>query len=317
MFKLDCDIKIDKYRFKAVYDVSIESGWEHLTDTCTLKLPRQLYYQNRALAFGSNPLFKRGNSVSISLGYNEELVQEFRGHLVSIHADTPIIFDIQDDMWLLKKGEITKSYEYTTLKKLLADVIGTKVPYSVTADFKLKHYGFTRLTPAQILKDLQEKYFVRSWFRAGVLYCGLAYVPSLQKEHTLVFNKHIIENSLEYVVKEDVKVAITAINVLPNGKSKKYEKGDPEGEKRTVYFYDVDEKDINTLIAREIDRYRYEGYRGVFTTFGQPSILHGDIINLYDPYFPERQGRYLVKKISKTFGMNGYRQNVELEQRMK
>jgi len=75
----------------------------------------------------------------------------------------------------------------------------------------------------------------------------------------------------------------------------------------------VSVSEAKKLLQRETERLRYTGYRGSFTTFGKPDIRHGDIVNLSDPIFPERSGKYLVKRVRTTFGMNGYRQEVELE----
>ena len=56
----------------------------------------------------------------------------------------------------------------------------------------------------------------------------------------------------------------------------------------------------------------YNGYRGDVHTFGEPAINHGDIINLVSNKLPERNGKYLVKSVKITDGVEGYFQTLTL-----
>lgn len=56
----------------------------------------------------------------------------------------------------------------------------------------------------------------------------------------------------------------------------------------------------------------YNGYRGDVHTFGEPAINHGDIINLVSNKLPERNGKYLVKAVKITDGVDGYFQTLTL-----
>jgi hypothetical protein len=203
------------------------------------------------------------------------------------------------------------------MEKLLRDVISKTVPYSIKADWhNLGKFTITKATPAQVLEELRKEYFVKSWFRGGVLYVGQAFVKSLQTTHKLVFNQHFVESNLEFVNKDDVKIRIEGIILNAKNKKKKVTVGDPEGEVRTLHKYDVSEAEMKTFLTKELERLKYTGYRGTLTVFGQSNIQHGDIVDLYDPYYPEKEGRYLVKKVSKQFGMDGYRQVLDIEQRI-
>ena len=327
MKKLDCTIQIDKYRFDSVTEIEINSDWEHLTDTCSITLPRNAKYLDdptRFLAFGDDPLFRRGMAVKVLLGYDKSeskpLVKQFEGYIVAIGADVPTVFDCQDAMYQLKKKSVNISYPRVMLSKLLKDMIGDTVQYICTLDFQLGLFGARNETPAQVLARLKKDYFVRSFVRNGTLYVGLAIVPSLQnkQEIRLRFGEEVIvqDTQLEYLVKDDVKINLVAKLITPNNKLKEFKFGDPDGEQRTVHFYDVPERDVETLAKKEIERYRYTGYRGNLTIFGEPSINHGDIVTIEDPVYSERTGNYVVKKVTKTFGMGGYRQILELETRI-
>ena len=89
--------------------------------------------------------------------------------------------------------------------------------------------------------------------------------------------------------------------------------GSKSGEIRTLYYNNV--TDVNTLKAlatRDLQKFYYEGFWGSFVGFGMPSVRHGDFAVISDQILPERNGTYYIKSVTKTFGMNGFRQNIGL-----
>ena len=58
----------------------------------------------------------------------------------------------------------------------------------------------------------------------------------------------------------------------------------------------------------------YTGYYGSFTTFGYPYIRHGDIVQIKDDIYPERDGFYRVKKVRSYGGADtGLRQEITID----
>lgn len=75
-------------------------------------------------------------------------------------------------------------------------------------------------------------------------------------------------------------------------------------------------KTIQDLIdygVPELKKYYYTGFKGKFTTFGIPFIQFGNYIELVDEVLPERNGRYVVKSVEYSGGVEGNRQEIELE----
>lgn len=315
MLKLESDIEIGPFRFKGVHEAEVNSSWDNLTDTCTLVFPRKVSWQGRALATGSDPLLKRGMPVTVRLGYDGAATEVFRGFVRDVSGEIPVRVECEDAMYLLKQGEVTRSYRDVSLAQLLADVVGGKVPYKVTMETGLGQFRISKATPAKVLQYLREHYFVRSWMREGVLYVGLAYVGDLQRRRKIRFDRNVIEHDLEYREKDAVRLNLKAVILKPDNKREEVEpkNNDQEGERRTFHYYNVSAAEATKLLEREAERLRYTGYRGSFTTFGKPDIRHGDVVELSDPIYPERAGSYLVKRVKIQFGMNGYRQQVELE----
>jgi len=176
---------------------------------------------------------------------------------------------------------------------------------------------------------------------------SIAIERELQQKKVFVFQHNIIEEDLIYKRREDVVLSAVAcsfneietdkqtkdgqkktknerLEVLVYNKNGelvgvKKEKGksfpeNKEGERRTFFFKDVTSAD--TLIQRAKDKlndYFYSGYRGTFTTFGIPFVKQGDNVYLIDKSLPERSGYYKVKSVRYTGGVNGLRQEIELD----
>ncbi len=313
MLRLTSEVQIGPYKFAGVHQVETDSSWDNLTDTCTITFPRQVEWKGRALATGSDPLLKRKMAVSVKIGYDDKNTEVFRGYVRDITGEIPVKVICEDAMYLLKQGEVTKSYRSVNLDTVIQDVVGSLVPFKIEAQTQLGQFRISKATPAKVLEYLREHYFVRAWFREGTLHVGLPYVASLQRQRKIRFDRNIIGHSLEFREKDSVSLLLKAVIIKPDNKKEEVEIGDKDGEKRTFHYYNVTAADAKKLLEVEADRLKYTGYRGSFTTFGSPDIRHGDVVDLSDPVYPERAGRYLVKRVKITFGMSGYRQEVELE----
>ncbi len=315
MFRLVSDISIGVYDFSAVVEVEVASGWDELTDTCTLTFPRKAIWRGKALASGADPLLKRGDQVTVRLGYDETIGQVFEGYISKLMADIPVKIECQDAAYLLKRGTVSMSWREVKLDALLKAVLPSQVPFTAL-DVNLGQFRISKATPAEVLAYLREKYLLKSWFRGGRLYCGFAYVPELQRTHVIRFERNVVSHNLEYLRKDDVKIKLKAISMKPDNKKVDYETGDPEGEQRTLHFYNVSEATLKELANKEIERLKYEGYRGSLTTFLVPQIQHGDVVDLRSVEYPERDGRYFVRSVKTSFGMNGGRQTIELDSKL-
>ncbi len=324
MKRVSCRVKIGDYVFSGVNQVNVESSWDMLTDTCKITIPRKIEWEGKALATGQMPLLQRGQKVSIELGYDDANELVYQGYIIDVSAKIPTEITCEDDFFLLKKGEFTKSYRKVSLIQLLADLFkGTGIKYKVVADRDLGQFKISKATPAKVLNYLRENYHVKFFFRNGIFYAGLFAVPELQQTHDFFFEptakskdfQFIKENDLTFKRKEDLKIKLVGIIKQEKGKDKKIEIGDDEGETRTFHYPNISEAAVKKQLIEQLERLKYDGYRGTMTVFGVPQVQHGDLVNLYDPTYPERDGRYLVKKVSRSYGVQGSQQTLELEQK--
>src|SRR5688572_29745731 len=145
MKQVSCKIKIGKYEFNNVAEVSIESSYENFTDVATIKIARKLSFEGKILS-GDSGIFNRGDAVSISLGYDFVNTEIFSGYLTDIKPGSPLELRCEDEMFKLKHGSISKTLPKTNLKSLLEFIApGYKIK-SVEAD--LGDIRMVRSTPA-------------------------------------------------------------------------------------------------------------------------------------------------------------------------
>ena len=78
------------------------------------------------------------------------------------------------------------------------------------------------------------------------------------------------------------------------------------------------EKELKKKGQEQLDRQYYEGFAGTFTTFGLPSVRHGEAVVLLDPLPPhERKGTYLIKQVEKTMDVSsGFKQIITIDIRI-
>jgi hypothetical protein len=312
MLRLKSKITINGLVFDFVNQIDISSSWELQTDRAVITLPARFILGGKTIVGGTaNNIFKRGDSVKIELGYEPNLVTEFEGYISKIIPDSPLTIECEDLMWLLKQDTVTKSFQSTTLSNLLENTLPEGIQYDAI-EAELGQFRIVNVTVAQVLKKLKEVYGLVSWVRNGVLRVGLAAYPADAVESDILFQKNVVSQNLEYLREDDVKVKVKAISIQPDNKKIEVDVGDENGEQRTLTYYNLPEDELRAIAERELPKLKYEGYFGSFLTFGEPSIKHGDHVNLTDKKFPERSGKFLVNSVTKSFGLGGYRQEVDL-----
>ena len=314
MIRPTAQISIGDLSFDFLNRLEIESTWQSITDFGELTLPQRIRRGGEVLTIGSAGLFNRGDKVTIDLGYYPRSQRVFTGYVSAVVPDSPLILKLEDDAYLLKRNSITTSYESVSLRTLLTDL--SPLPFE-TIDANLGSFRITRVNFAQVLEELNKVYGLESWVRSGVLYVGLAYIAEPREEHLLKMQKNIIEDSLEWQNSEDASVKIKAISIQPNNTKLEYETGDADGSTRTLHYYNLSESDLKAAAERDLPKYKFDGYRGSLTTFGEPYIKHGDAVRIEDIKFPEREGLYLVDSVVYSQGANeGFRQVVSLGARI-
>ena len=316
---LRSQITINGYYFDFVNEVEVNSSWDMVTDTAKIIIPKKLTFEGKPIVAGLNSLFKRGDPVEINLGYGETLHNVFSGYISAIKPKLPIEITCDDQMYLLKKKLVNpKAYKSITLKDLLTELVGTTLPFETNFNMLMENFRIgSNLTVAQVLEEIRKTYGVVSFVREGKLYVGFAYLEKLRKEHK--FENVVSTDDLEYRRLDDIKLKVKATSITTGDKKKKrieVELGDPDGETRTLHYYNKTEEQLRQIAGQELIKLRYEGYFGSFEAFGEPFARHSDVAIVIDQKVPEREGKYLIKSVNYTFGQSGYRQKIQLDRKI-
>lgn len=208
-------------------------------------------------------------------------------------------------------------------------------------------------TIAEVLARLRKDFHFESYFRGSELRCGsFKYIEQEAVDagqKVFKFQQNIISDALEYKRRDDQVLSAVATNTIEENTGKKTKDGQaktkkvrlevlvtfrnasdaPEiivggknkplppntgGERRTLHFLGATTTDqLAKLAENELRKYYYTGLKGKFTTFGIPYVKHGDNVDILDTILPERNGRYKVKGVTYTGGVDGLRQEIELD----
>jgi hypothetical protein len=320
---LTSEIIINGNTFRRVAEVEIESSAKLIEDTCKIKLPATARLKRAGqyiTAVETAKHFKPGDEVIVKLGYDGKLRTEFVGYVKSIKPGTPVEVVCEDAVYLLRRKNLKRAFRKVTLKTLLNYIIegtGIKISEKIP-DVTFDVFYFRDTTAAYALQKLKEEYGLLIYFiKPKVLHVTLAYHND-KKEVKYVIGKrgNIIDDSLEWQEEDDVNVRIKAVHIRKdNTKITRFypEKENKEGELKTIFVYNLSNiKDLEARAKAEALKYKYTGYKGNLNSFLLPNIARGNVANILNENFPEKSGKYIVDKVTTTFGTGGARRKVEL-----
>lgn len=332
MFKAQCEISITNTKGKQITfsfcnSIEIDSSYEDLTDTCKIVIPRKLTFDGLYLFSGDNPIYKRGDRITVKMGYYPNLETVFTGYISKVGSNVPTVLECEDEMFKLKQytvnypsqvALITKSAKGKLLKhpkvvpfsvKLdeLMDFCLTEhdIKYEVIDNIDLGSFRAVNATPAQILDKLKSEYGLFSYFINDKLHVGFANDASITKEAEFKMEEVIINSdTLEWQNADEIRIKCVAISMNPDNTKTEVEFGDPDGNQITIHKYNMDEKSLKFAAQQWIDENKYTGFKGEVETFGEPILNHGDRCKLTSIKLPERDGTYLIKKVKRVFSVD-------------
>ena len=300
--------------FEKITSCEIVRDMDALTTTCTLVLPRKIQWQGES----SNPI-KRGDQVTVWLGYDDDLQLAFQGYVLQKGFKAPIEIKCEDEMFVLKQTPaVKKTYKNVTVENLLKDQ-NLNYTLKVLGEQNVGQYRVNVDNVAELLAHLKEN-SIKTFFRLEddkpVLYCGVMFDHNTGIRQVFETGVNIIsDSSLDEQNSEDVKIKLKVVSLQPDNKNKiKVEVGDNDGERRTIHCYGKNESEAKAWGEQELERLKRDGLTGSFTTFGHVLLDRLDIIGV--KINGERKGKYQVQKNTITFGAGGFRQDITLGARV-
>lgn len=312
MFRLCAKIEIKGDRawsFNFVNAVEITRDTEKLTTKAKITMPKKVKWDK-----ADKIPVKRGDSVKISLGYDDNLQTAFVGYVRDVGFKTPIVITCEDEMFKLKQMPTKKkAYRSVSLETLLKDQ-GISYRLNIMGEQALGAYRVTADTVAALLGKLSEQ-GIRSFFRyedgAPVLYCGVLFERDTRPAQVFKTGLNIIsDQSLQQQKAENMRLRVKAVSLMPDNKKIKVEVGDADGEHRTLHTYNKTESELKAWAEQEIKRLKRDGLTGSFTTFGHTLVDCLDAIGIVIDGV--KSGVYQVKKNIVKYGDGGYRQEITL-----
>lgn len=317
MYRLTAKITIEgerRWQLEEVTAVEITRDTEKLTDECKITLPKKVKWDGAA----EIPV-RRGDRVSVELGYDDDLQAAFTGYVRDVGFKTPIVLTCEDEMFKLKQQAAQKkAYRNVDIETLLKDQ-GISYEIRVLGEQRLGQYRVTADTVASLLGKLQQQ-GVRSFFRmeAGqpVLYCGVLFERETTPSQVFATGVNIIDDqSLEQQKADTMRLRVKAVSLMPDNKKKvKVEVGDADGELRVLHTYNKTESELKAWAEQEMKRLKRDGLTGSFKTFGYRLADKLDVIGI--KIDGEKKGCYQVKKNVIKYDTGGFRQEITLGYRV-
>ena len=303
-----------EFFIRRISEVEIETSWKMICSTAQVVLPRNIkdFNQNKVKDW-----FKRGDKVEIYLcyGLDEDLILEFSGYITQVSADYPITIKLEDEMWRLKQIPVNFSSKNEKLKSFVQKYV-TDYPILIDAEASLGAVNIKNKTLGEVFKKFQEDLSLYPFIRNGKLVVAKPYSDVTDKIPVFDLERNCVSNDLNYLSKEERTVKVVAESVQNFAKTKKklkFELGDPDPKTTINKTLSVTTlNDLQAEVKRIYDLYKKEGFDGSFTTFGIPSVQHGQKVKITSSLYNDREGIYYIDSIKKKFSRDGYRQEIEL-----
>lgn len=276
----------------------------------------------------------------------------FTGYIAEVTSKKPIELKCEDNMWLLKQIPAKpRSYNGSVenlFTELLQDYPQFTVKHNTSTNIGTIVIG--NETVAQLLARLRKDAHIEAFFRGDTLHVGgLVYLDANPATKKFVFQKNIISDDLMYKRKDDVVLSAVVISkfedftgqTTKDGQQKtkrqqiellvywNIKKNDwdyiektkttdiptnTEGERSTLTYLNITDKtELFNKGVEWLKKYYYSGFKGKFTTFGIPFVKQGDNVIIEDQILPERNGKYKVRGVEYSGGVDGQRQTIILD----
>lgn len=288
---------------------------------------------------GADAIFKRGDKVKIECGYYPNLETRFTGYISHVSSSLPIEIKCENDMWLLKqfaviypkaathnyttkqKGSYFKTANSITLQELMDIILSfqpsnqAKIEYKlIDPDMNIGKWLINNITASKVLDVLKDRYGLFSYFKDdGILYVGFPNDASETNIQEFNFEEVIINSDrLTWENEEDVRIKIHGVSMLADNTKLEYDAGDEGGDTITKICVNQTQSGLEKFVNEMLASFKYNGYRGVVETFGEPAMNPGDVAKITSNKLPERNGNYLIKSVKIKGGFGGYFQTLEL-----
>ena len=317
MFRMTYHIEVGGMPLPLLTSVKIRKDVKSLTDTATIVCPAVSHFRPLAIA----KKVKKGQQVSIALGYDDLNYQEFEGYVKSVAlGDNQLTIECEDPLYVFRRVDLPNGEKKDiTLKQLLDYVLGEVNAYirseGLGDPLKLNclyNYGyntfrFVNATAYDFMDQIQKEGKPNIYIRDGVLNI----VP--QYTHTngtarYSMQRNICRDGMKLKWREEtdkqVYIVVKAKDV--DGNEVEVATGKAGDTKIEIKLPGARDKASLQTIADNLYKSQvYTGYEGSFKGWLVPFCDAGYVAELTDAADELRSGRYYVEAVDVSFSSAG------------
>jgi len=330
MFALISDITMGEYSMVKAHEVKIEKSIYSYVDTALIKLPITAIIKESGIASYTQDTakqFKEGDKITIKLGYNGVLKNEFDGFIVRINIASPLEIQCEGYSYQLRKNNYSKNFYKTTLLDILQFLIkGTDIILDVA---NIPHFPIDKLiifkkSGTDVLMMIKELSFetIKIYFTRNLLTAGLRDLKIKgDVEYRIGWNtinedklsKREAGNDVFIVNFTGLKNDGSMVKATTTSKISTSQISENKHLYKNFSSHQItDYSSLKLMSDAENSKLSYNGYEGKLLCFGVPYCEPGYRAILKDDKYEERGGNYLVVTTEVVYGMNGFRRTVEI-----
>jgi hypothetical protein len=311
LFNLSWKITLENYQLMLLEGVEITRSVEQLSDTATITLPGSVF--NKALDIEKE--IKRGNTVKIELGYNDDLITEFEGFIESIETnDGSITIKCEDAIYKLRKPVADKEFTNPDVSVILNYVLAQIGGYTLSCDYSFKYDKFTILsnTAYKVVKQIQEETKANVYLKGNVLHVHPQY-KEIFGTAEYSFQQNIESSELEYRNADDRKTEVVVEGKSKDGKVIRETAGQKGGDTITIKIDGVsDPASLKNMAEEQLKVKSYTGYSGSFTGWLIPYCDAGYKVTISDDEYEFKDGTYYVLEVVTNFSKSGGSRQIKI-----
>lgn len=338
MFVLNSEISVGGFRFTGVHEVTIRRSIRSIVETATITLPAKASVSENgkksAERINTSSKFKQGDAVSISLGYNGALQEEFLGYVKEKVTGTPMKIVCEGPSWQLRNNR-TSIKGKKTLKALVNAAVsnlpgGEVIETICDEDMEVINIvpkstsGFDLLNALQAATDNTISIFFTP---TGKLWCGC--LSKAIGSNAFQDVSKVVQFRPGYNALQDtaLKQGLSSVAVNAVTYSRKRNNGSQithtAGKEKTgnsLYEKSLNQvaniAGLKRLAVEKLQLLNATRLEGHFTAFLQPSVSPGNAVYIEGAGDFE-DGTYLVEGTEVRFGISGARRKIELGLKIK
>ena len=294
------------YRLLLLDSVHILRSVEALADTAEITLPATVY--NAAIEIEDK--VHVGDSVTISLGYGDNLREEFSGFVQRIATDGGAIkLFCEDQLYLFRQAVADKVYKKPSVKTLLQDICRQCGGVALSCDYDFSYDTFTvhNATGYDILKKIQDEVQPNIYFKDGTLHIHPQYAQIFgQASYNFTRNIERGHTDLEYRKADDRRFLVVVEGEKKDGTKVTAQAGVSGGDRVTMRVPGAtDQKSLQAVADQVLKEKSYTGYAGSFQSWLLPFCDAGFKVSIHDPDYEYKNGTYYVTAVEVSYSSAG------------